>query len=270
VLGVVPSWGLDSLFQQVPSGKLVHKDCIHQIENGAVISHKGDKIVVSNGESKMEYSACPHPSRNLRHGPAWKTWGQYRNANKITYLTGTWDVPSMPSSVSGQILYFWNGVEPDDNSAVLQPVLQWGFTPAGGGDYWAVSSWYVSADHGSFFTALINCSIGDEVLGTLSIENNGTWIVTGENTRTSATTSFSYVPFSTDYTYAYEVLEAYNVDSSCNLYPPDGVVHFTNIAVEVAGQKVTPTWTPKTQTNECNEQTKVLSATAVDIVFNTS
>lgn len=67
---------------------------------------------------------------------------QYQNPKKVSLLYGEWAVPPAPPANDGQILYFWNGVEPDDNSAVLQPVLQWGSTPAGGGAYWAVASWY--------------------------------------------------------------------------------------------------------------------------------
>ena len=34
-------------------------------------------------------------------------------------------------------------MEPADTSAVLQPVLQWGVSAAGGGNYWAIASWYL-------------------------------------------------------------------------------------------------------------------------------
>lgn len=57
----------------------------------------------------------------------WKTWAQYRNPSLITQLNGIWNTPPLPSRTNSQILYFWNGVEPNDNTAVLQPVLQVSF-----------------------------------------------------------------------------------------------------------------------------------------------
>jgi hypothetical protein len=205
---------------------------------------------------------------NLTHGAAWKTWAQYQNAQKISYLSGVWKVPDPPSSVSTQILYYWNGVEPDDQSAVLQPVLQFGQTPAGGGNYWAIASWYVSSSNGVVVTGLVDCDVGDAILGQLTFLNNGSWVTNGTNVKNGKSAYFVYTPTEV-YDYAYEVLEAYNVDNQCNLYPPSGVVHFTDIVVQSNGKTVTPTWQPMVKNNQCNEQTKVLSATAVDIVFNT-
>lgn len=110
---------------------------------------------------------------------------------------------------------------------------------------------------------------GDEILGQLTLLNNGSWITNATNLANSVSTAFTYQPYLTDYNYAYEVLEAYNVEQACNLYPQEGVVSFVEIQVEAGGKPVTPTWSAKTQDNLCNEMAQVVSPQSVEIKFNT-
>ena len=90
---------------------------------------------------------CPFPfyrGSNDTHGSAWKAWAQASapSGGSVTSLNSTWLVPSAPTNPNGgQVLFWWNGMEPQDTSAVLQPVLQWGPSAAGGGNYWAIASW---------------------------------------------------------------------------------------------------------------------------------
>ena len=125
---------------------------------------------------------CGHPflRSNATHGSAWKAWAQVSApSGSVSAINSTWVVPGPPISPGGQTLFFWNGVEPADTSAVLQPVLQWGTSAAGGGPYWAYASWYVSASHGSHFSPLVKVSPGERVAGSNTLESDGvTWAIT--------------------------------------------------------------------------------------------
>ena len=70
----------------------------------------------------------------------------------LDFLSGTWTVPSNPANVFG-LIYLFDAVTPADGSTIMQPVLQYGFGPAGGGSYWTMSNWYVS-DNASINSAL--------------------------------------------------------------------------------------------------------------------
>eukprot|EP01121_Diplochlamys_sp_Union-15-3_P011806 TRINITY_DN3458_c0_g1_i1.p1 TRINITY_DN3458_c0_g1~~TRINITY_DN3458_c0_g1_i1.p1 ORF type:complete len:281 (-),score=54.64 TRINITY_DN3458_c0_g1_i1:30-842(-) len=254
-----------SSYVPVPGKGYIHEDCVYSVPSlSFTLQHFGDnlKVITSEGE-EFQIPPC---SYSPYHGPAWKTWAQYQNPQKITYLTGEWVVPPPPTDNGAQILYYWNGVEPTDNSAVLQPVLQYGETPAGGGQYWGLASWYVSDTHGAFFTKLITVNPGDVVLGSMSLEKNSSWVVTGQNTKTNEAVSFTYKPYSGDYTWAYEVLEAYSI-SNCDQYPTTNGVYFSNIKVAVAGTEVKPAWVTMTKNTFCGENTKVISAEEVEIVW---
>jgi len=274
LLLVVAVIAVSSEYLRVPGG-LVHSSCIYRLtEQNSLIEHEGDELVVTGGETGeiLRISKCPYPVRRndrTTHGPAWKTWAQYQNTELISSLTGYWTVPPQPTSSDSQILYFWNGVEPTDNSEVLQPVLQWGYTPAGGGDFWGVASWFVSANFGSVVSPLVDSSPNDVIKGYNFRQANGTWTINGTDTNTAQSAVISYTPDESDYSYAYEVLEAYTL-SGCDDYPPTGEVTFDQILVEVDGKPVKPTWQTMTKDTTCNEQTVVVSPTEVKITFNTS
>jgi len=201
-------------------------------------------------------------------GPAWKAWTQYSNNSKITNLYGEWTVPQDPvDQNAAQTLFYWNGVEPADTSAVLQPVLQWGESAAGGGNFWAIASWLVSSTHATIVSPLLTVESGDVIEGFNTYLTNGTWVITAsvQNNKT-ATTSFSYKPDQA-FTIAYEVLEAYTI-TECTDYPKAGVISFDNIKVSAGGSVVTPTWDPLTQQPiTCKEHAKVISPTQVEIYF---
>jgi hypothetical protein len=125
---------------------------------------------------------CGHPflrRSNATHGSAWKAWAQVSApSGSVSSINSTWVVPGPPISPTDQTLFFWNGVEPEDTSAVLQPVLQWGTSAAGGGPYWAYASWYVSASHGSHYSPLVQVATGESVVGSNALESDGvTWVI---------------------------------------------------------------------------------------------
>jgi len=254
-----------------PGGYSVVKECWHLIEDDDFIIDNGphsDIIVVKRNGERINYPPCPY--KPLRHGAAWKAWTEYLDSSLITNLVSQWKVPDTPQQQSNQILYYWNGIEPTDNQAVIQPVLQWGSTPAGGGRYWALSSWFVSGSHGYFFTKLVRAQSGNTITGTLTLLANGTWFVSGKVVESGLETSYVYNPYTKDWTYAYEVLEAYNVDEKCILYPASGALDFNGIEVEAGGKPVTPKWLPKTQTASCGESFTVSDPTSVTLHWDTN
>ena len=109
----------------------MHKSCVHEVTSGTHVGHADDGSLVftSPGAAPVKANACAFPA-GVTHGSAWKAWAQHvptGSENTVTFLNGSWPVPPGPSDPSGaQTLFYWNGLEPTDTSAVLQPVLQWG------------------------------------------------------------------------------------------------------------------------------------------------
>jgi hypothetical protein len=240
-------------------------------EEGGLISFEKGKQQARNAQKQQCFGT--DDVRQLRHGAAWKAWAQHSasgasSGNKITRLTVAWKVPPAPATPGGALLYFWPGIEPTDNGAVLQPVLQFGSSPAGGGEYWALANWYVGP-LGVHTSDLIKAAPGDIVEGDVRfVGTNNTWTLTGTNTRTRETTVMHFSGGG-PYVWAYAaVLEAYGVGSACGEYPSTGVCSFSVVGLEVNGQRIAaPAWKSLTKDNECGEHAVVKNATAVDIVF---
>jgi hypothetical protein len=53
--------------------------------------------------------------------------------------------------------------------SIIQPVLQWGSSAAGGGPYWAIASWFVGGAH-TVYSELKIVNAGDTILGNMTLD----------------------------------------------------------------------------------------------------
>jgi hypothetical protein len=177
-----------------------------------------------------------------------------------------------PVMESDQLIYLFNGLEPTSGYTILQPVLQWGLSPAGGGNYWAITNWYVSASGDYFCGSLITVNPGDTLQGVMQL------------TSVSSNT-YSYHSFFTGYptgcdlqvnnlteqlTDAYETLEVYNTDDF--EYPADTVVKMYDIQLKTANIYPTLMWIPMNIGGYYGQHTDIISNSSnggeVDIYFH--
>lgn len=233
---------------QVP-GALVRPDCVHEIPEGATveIAENGDVTgdVTMNGEFVAHYDACPEAAIVTRPhssamgfiqdpgtGNGWVEASEWdvslgKNDN-IDYLGGSWPVPKKPAK-NGGLIYLFNGIEPSGGTWILQPVLQYGASPAGGGNYYAVASWLVSSGGTAYHSTLKKVAVGDTITGftELTAVSGGkqSWWVEAID---GSITSTLKVKTSTKrhWTWAFAgVLEAYGI-STCSEFPASGKVKF--------------------------------------------
>jgi len=263
----------DDDFVIVPGGQKFHRECVIGVPSTDFhiqdVPNGGAKITTMEGHQLL-IQRCKHLPRPL-HGTAWRAWTEVHYPDApITSLYGEWQVPPAPVQNDGQTLFYWNGVEPDDNTGVLQPVLQWGASAAGGGVYWTLASWYVNNQGTAYYTPLFKVAVGDVILGTNTYNAaNQSWTIIATSKKTGKQGRFNMKPLqSTDFTYGYNTLEAYNVDDCTNDYPSTNKIIFNNIKVATAGKPVTPQWVVKTQTPSCQENAQVQSPTQTSISWN--
>src|SRR5215831_4155454 len=100
----------------------------------------------------------------------WQTYAFWDSGGTpITSFSTTWLVPQPPSTTSGQTIFLFNGIQnTGSNFGILQPVLQWGTSAAGGGNYWAVASWYVTSGGQAFHTTLVPVNAGSTLVGVMT------------------------------------------------------------------------------------------------------
>jgi len=220
-----------------------HQSCAHHVPQGA---HVSDGAVRRADGSVIEtIEPCAYPARDKpelgRHTssngplPTINDWVETVDAVGITSTAGStyfdwlgsrWTVPPAPTNYVGQTVFLFPALEPQSRSAIIQPVLQYGPSMAGGGNYWSYASWYIDSSGHPIWSTLYTTVPGHLMMGTMDASSCSAgvcyWSI--------ETTDFDYYPNAPnpsqlntwtsevfDWAWA-TVLEVYNV-SSCSQLP---------------------------------------------------
>jgi len=268
---------------QVP-GKLMRADCVHEIPNGAkvVIGENGEPTgdVMLKGELYAHYDACSEAPVSTRHsavapktlahapGVPFNGWVEdsqedlgLSSSDNVDWESGEFYVPNNPS-VNGGTIFLFNGIAPTAENWILQPVLQYGPSAAGGGNYWAIASWFVGTG-GAWHSGLETVRPGDTIYGYTEQTAKGSSLDYTSEAYDLTSGAYSWISiYSTGlhWTWAYEgVLEVYNVNS-CSQLPSSGYAYFFNNAVYhgyPAYDYVSPSFTGDTFQSGCGDWTYV-------------
>jgi len=242
-------------YVQVP-GKLMRADCVHEIPSGAkvVIGANGEPTgdVLLKGKLFAHYDACSEAPISTRHVaaetkefsaeelkkgpvPSFNGWVEdsqeslsLASSDNIDWESGEWYVPSAPSVSSGQTVFLFNGIAPTAQDWILQPVLQYGVSAAGGGNYWAIASWFVGTG-GAWHSPLETVNAGDTLYGYTEQTATGSTLDYNSEAYDLTSGAYSWISiYSTGlhWTVAYEgVLEVYSVNT-CSELPASGYAYF--------------------------------------------
>jgi hypothetical protein len=267
---------------QVP-GQIMRADCVHEIPNGAkvVIGENGEPTgdVLLKGQVIAHHDACSEAPLSTKHtasvnkpghtpGPPFNGWVEdsqesvsLGSSDNIDWESGEFYVPNAPSSNGGTIFLF-NGIAPTAQNWILQPVLQYGVSAAGGGNYWAIASWFVGTG-GAWHSPLAGVNPGNTIYGyTEQTATGGTLDYTSEayDLSTGAYSWISIWSSGLHWTVAYEgVLEVYNVNS-CSQLPSSGdALFFANFVDHgyPSYYRVTPGFTGSVFQSGCSDWTYV-------------
>eukprot|EP00486_Rosalina_sp_Unknown_P001255 CAMPEP_0201566522 /NCGR_PEP_ID=MMETSP0190_2-20130828/6350_1 /ASSEMBLY_ACC=CAM_ASM_000263 /TAXON_ID=37353 /ORGANISM="Rosalina sp." /LENGTH=229 /DNA_ID=CAMNT_0047985359 /DNA_START=271 /DNA_END=960 /DNA_ORIENTATION=+ len=213
-------------------------------------------------------------------GSGWQVYTKMDAGDSVNAFLGDWKVPASPTR-NGQILYTFTGLQnidwvpPEKNPGqpfdIIQPVLQYGRTPAGGGNYWGLASWYVTLDAGAVHSKLIEVKTGDIIFGNMTKTGTESWFINGVDTETNenATLTISRAILKTQ-PWVYVTLEVYDV-TECDQYPPSGTeMPYTKLALYESGNEKTISWTVGTNGQSppiCDAKIEVVDAADVTITF---
>jgi len=174
----------------------------------------------------------------------------------------------VPADEGIQTLFLFTGMQDNyglvrDASVtnIIQPVLQFGTSEAGGGTYWSMASWYVDSNGNAYYSALTNTMSGHTIQGNMARNNmNRVWEIDTIDTNTNMGTTLNIATNTTE-PYAFVTLEVYSV-SSCGEYPT-GTDTFSNLVFRPV---FSPSWTIVTA-GGCEETVVVNSPSSVSIDF---
>lgn len=212
---------------------------VFPVPDGGSINISGNDVQVLDA-SKNIVRVAQHNSANLKSaiGPQESGWiadaNWYNTGSPISYFSTSWVVPPAPVTYHGQTIYLFNSIEPASGNAILQPVLQYGPSPAGGGEYWTVATWYLDPS-GTYFTPLVNVSVGQVLQGIIELTSISGSVF-------SYSSGFTNIPGqmvvnnASELVWATETLESYSVTAGTDY--PQGSTTFYDINL------VTTTGTP--------------------------
>jgi hypothetical protein len=136
-----------------------------------------------------------------------------------------WNVPQAPSSYVGQTIFLFNGLMREDWQELIQPVLQYGPSAAGGGNYWAMAVWYIDSSGNATHSTIASLQVNALMLGDMyPTDPNSSCPTDGRCEWNIAAWSGGVgrvitVTPAERMRYALKgVLEAYNI-TNCNQYP---------------------------------------------------
>jgi len=254
-------------------GGLRPKSFVHRIKPGTTLDgtegryrqlDRSRKVVTDFGLIPFRPEGRPLMPRNEffpLHAPApafgtgWITYAGWSNntGTPVSRFATSWVVPPAPSTQSGQTIFVFNGIQ--NSTMIYQPVLQWGPSGAGGGNFWSVASWYADGQTGqSFFSTLVNVNAGDVLVGIMTL--------TGQSP-----TGFSYncefqgiantalpVQNIQELTWCNETLEAYGI-TKCSDYPAADKTPLASIDLRTGNTPSNVVWTVTNKVTDCGQHT---------------
>lgn len=267
------------------------KSLVHLVEPGNVLRVAGGRIQKfdPSGKVLVDYGVIPlgnkpvmprnmHPLLGRVPGlsQGWITFAEWSNdtGTPISSFKTTFVVPPPPATQSGQLIYIFPGLEPSTKSWILQPVLQWGASQAGGGNYWGVASWYVDGQGGpAFHTQIVPVNPGDVLVGVMTLTSysgrsfNYICVFQG-----IANTSLP-IQNVEQLTWCSETLEAYEL-TKCSDYPNTCSTAMAAINIETGNVNPAIIWTPVNEVTDCGQHTMVYSNSSsggeVDLFYNSN
>jgi len=242
-----------------------HSSCVHPVPNGALVDARTGVVTRRDGTT-FSTPKCQYPASRKSQSQGggndnypWFQWLEYAydslpETNWVTGMSGWWSVPAAPTSTynSQQTYYAWLGVQeyPDTgNPHLLQPVLQFGYSPHWGGQYWTAASWFCG-DQCYHSTQHLMVYPGDVMWGSIGSNNcvgdTCDWgVITRDMTPGhEGQVSLSVLGEHVRYQYPAVVVEVHNLNSPCGLYPVTGVF-FHDIEITDRYGTYTPTWNRK-------------------------
>jgi hypothetical protein len=158
-----------------------HRSQIHHVKGGSHVRHEGRAWSLRAHDSEMwqpiDVVSPPDAGQEAQGG--WKSWVDWQSeaGTPIATFVASWVVPPAPTVANGQLIYLFNGLQDSAADNILQPVLQWGTSPAqGSGNAWGLASFWVGQKNDPMFCSeWVPVASGTSVTGRMTVvaQDNG-------------------------------------------------------------------------------------------------
>ncbi|MDQ6616291.1 MAG: hypothetical protein M3083_16510 [Actinomycetota bacterium] len=248
----------------------------------SIVETSTGQLVKDLGEHSTlnRFGAAPPAPAAEGQGPTpalpdigWIEFSQWANntGKPIVYFSTKWIVPPAPVSTDQQIVFLFNGLQQTSvGPYILQPVLQWGPSAAGGGNTWAITNWYVNGQGGTaIYKTLVEVNEGDVLQGVMTLTGQSPSGFSYESAFVGYPACTLTVSNIAQLAWACETLECYGATPSlpvpqCSDYPDVDLTSFYEIDLKVgtsvsAGTDATLDWQAVTNYSDCGQKCVIAS-----------
>jgi hypothetical protein len=235
---------------------------VHRVPAGYNLNIMSDGHVRMENRTTGDHVDFPQPTASQARVPftdnGWITYVWWFNLTNspVSYFDTTWLVPPYPSTYNGQTLFQFNSIEPGDGTSILQPVLQYGPSAAGGGQYWAVASWFVIGDN-AYVSSLVQVWPKESLTGIIQLlhHKRSRFSYRSQIFGISGTELLVYnIP---QLIWCTETLEVYGVNE-CTDFPNTAYSQMYDINVQLKRGTAPLAWSVTNAATSCGVQTGVI------------
>jgi hypothetical protein len=243
-------------------GGFRHPSLVHRVEAGHALHFLEGKARLKNLATGAMIEVPDHkvqPGDVPGFGSGWIADAFWANntGNPVTSFRTTWKVPPAPTTDHGQTIFLFNGIDPaNPGDAILQPVLQWGPSNAGGGPFWTVASWYVLGNGQAFFTTPVAVNPGDVLVGVVTLTGRANGLFSYQSEFQGIASTQLPVQNVAELVWCNETLEAYSI-TACSDYPATDVTAMRSIQIETGNSTPGVDWTPQDRVTDCGQHALV-------------
>jgi len=219
-----------------------------------------------------KYDKCEEKPKSQPEMPSlpngWAAYTVWSPGYAMSYYGAAWLVPQNPQKEDSQTLFYFSGFQnayasEQVGTSIIQPVLQFGPSAAGGGEYWSIASWFVGAGH-TVYSKLATVNVNDLILGNMTLTSGTTWSIVISDSANGQESSITADTGVTEL-YAFVTMEVYTI-TSCSDYPTGSLTFYDLVIDNTSGQQVVPVWEPETEPG-CSESVTVDSPYQVTVNF---
>jgi len=226
---------------------------VHEVPEGGSLLHVGSDVHVLDSAGNVLKVVTPTATTVKAavdpEETGWVAYAYWLNTgtSPISSFTSTWTVPAAPKSNIDQTIFLFNSIEPNSGDAILQPVLQYGPSSAGGGSFWALATWYLVGSE-VFFSKLVDTSVGATLDGVITLTSSSGSSYNYVSSFSNVAGTSLTVTGAAELTWATETLEVYGVETSSDF--PAGSTVFSDINLELSSGTPTVSWTEVSNTED--------------------
>jgi hypothetical protein len=216
-----------------------HKSLVRKVKKGFYIRRRKNEIQLVERRTNRIHKREPAPDPGGIYpqiGSGWITATEWNRpaGTTIKRIYTQWVVPDAPiAGDAGQTVFLFNGLQNDSRDEIVQPVLQYGPSAAGGGGGgWGIANWNVAPSGFAPTSPLLPVDSGDTVTGVVTLVSQPN----GKFTYVSQFVGYPQidltVPEIDELTWACQTLEAYQISSNDD-YPASPYTSMTSIEVDL-------------------------------------